>query len=426
MGVHYSDSTLVLLGADSPNGDQSLTVRALCLHAGEFTALGGTQLKVTAAKLKAIADASNQHLSSGVQVPFFAGDVDHGYSQSGKVGYIEGPYEVKTIEAEDLPHEGMGDLLGKPGLFTRIKLTKPAAIDDYKAKLLKPISIGLDTLGKTLTKFKNAIYEISAVSFGACPAAQLLSRDSFAEETVLKLAGIDLNNELRQQDAFRALYTVVDAFTTLVREVFDQNSEGELEGDLDTVLGNLITDFAQALTDRLLPEPTADPEPDPLSGTGSTTMTAEKPTEQPEVKPEDSAQLVQLTAMRTELDRFKQREQIQGLYARVHAKAQLLFAQRKLTPANLAEIEAGAGTTDEVIVKLSAGGTQDPTVVIAALERIEIQLEGLEKFGAPRAEFGSRLSAEPLPNAPHGSTPEQDAQDGAEILKFAGMIPGIF
>jgi hypothetical protein len=408
-------TTALFSNSPSTVDEKGISTRALCLYEGEFEAMSGAVLKFSTDRLKKIVAASNKHLNSGIQVPVYAGDVDHGYSQNAKVGIIEGPYEGKVITQDDLPDPNLTDLIGKFGIFTQVRLTKAQAIADYKAKLLKPISVGIDTLAQRFSKFKDAIYELSGVSFSAVHGAQLFARGIMPNhlDAIAQFAAMNFQNELVRKQAFDKLYMLQDSFCCVLREILEGEPD-ELEAPKEVLLRQLITDYAQALSDRLLSIPAeVQAMPPAISVQFSTPP-------EPETEEEDDMANEQLAAMQARIAQFEQRDRIATLSTRVNARARALFAAAKIIPAHLAKIEAGAGTVDEAIAKFSA--TQDLGETIKALEKLEVQLEGLEQFASPVTQFGSLVAGEPLPNAPFSSPADEAAQiekRAAEILLAA-------
>jgi hypothetical protein len=406
--MHFA--TALLSKTPNTSDDTAIVTRVLCLYNGTFTAMGGQSFDLTRDRLKQIFTASQKHLKSGVQVAVFAGTQDHGYSQDAKVGLIEGPYELKQITANDLPDPNLTDLIGKTGLFTTVRITKPEAIAAYKAKLLKPVSVGIDLAGKVYSKFKDAIYELSGVSFSAVPGAALFSVGNMHNQDALaQFASLNFNDELTRKRGFDQLWQLQDAFASVLREVLEEEDE-KLDQPREVLLRQLITDYAQALSDRLLSVPSilssavpiqfsADPNSDPIED---------------DMTEEDKAQFA---ALQAQVQKFEQRDQVATLYARVNTKATALFAARKITPRQLADIQAGAGTTDEAIAKFS--GTQDQSEAISALEKLHNHLEGVEQFASPIVQFGSIVGGEPLPGAPNGKPPEVIEREAEELATFA-------
>lgn len=125
---------------------------------------------------------SNSWLDSGEEIPIFDSSHDFepgGYSNKNKVGLVEGRFSSRIITREMLPKPEFEDLIGKLGLYTNVGLRRPDAIASYKQKLIKPISVGLMSLGKGVQ-----VAEISIVPWGAVRGAMLFSRDinAFADE----------------------------------------------------------------------------------------------------------------------------------------------------------------------------------------------------------------------------------------------------
>ncbi len=406
------------LFSTSTETDNGLLVRALVLYEGEFQPMQGKPIKFSPARIKKIAAESNKHLGSGIQTAIFAGGKDHAYSQDSKVGLIEGPYEAKIITAEDLPDPNLTDLIGKLGLFTKVRLTKDQAIADFKAKILRPISAGIDLMGKTYSKFADAIFEISGVSFSAVPGAALFSGGSYPQDALAQFAHANFNDRLVRQETFDELYRIQAAFTDTYREILEEEPT-ELDQPKDALLSQLITDYAQALSDRLLSVPPSLPP-----------ATLPPPQIQLSINPddeedEDMADQAQLAALQARIDHFEQRDKVATLYARVSTKAQALFAAQKITPKQLEDILAGNGTTDEAIAKFSAE-QKDPAETVAALEKLEVELTGAEKYAQPIVNFGSLVGSQPLPAGPGAASPEQIEKEAQELVAFSMGLPRIY
>ncbi|HEY9825111.1 MAG TPA: hypothetical protein V6D19_06665 [Stenomitos sp.] len=392
------------------------TIRALCAYEGSFTSMSGAERTFTPKLLGEIAAASNKHLNSGIQVPVFHSN--HDYSSKDKIGLIVGPFAAQPITADDLPDPNLTDLIGKVGVFTFIKLIKEEAIADYEAKLLKPISMGIDFKGETFTK--NAIYEISCVGFSAIPGAQLFSKGtaSMGVESVdfaalaeqafyLAQYGLNLNDRIAQEQLMPNLWRLFDAFTGLIREIYE---EDDPEMDKDALINQAVSDLTVAIASRLRTNPVVqmsapDPEDDP----------ADPEEIPPETDPEED--MSELEDLKQEFAAFK-------LATTVSAKANELFNKQYLTPAQLKEFETST-ETPALIEKFAAAGDKTASGAIAGLNKKLIELEAIEKYGTPQVSFGLRIGGEPLPQG--GQQPDAQVEEEAKgILTYALNNPTMF
>lgn len=394
-------------------------VRCLCIHEGQFVDAGQAKRKFTKQRLEKILAASNARLASGVQVPIYWSN--HEYNPKDKVGLSVGPYELKEITEADLPDPNLTDLIGKVGLFGFVEISRDDAIEAYDAKRIKPISVGIDNSGTYFPK--DAIYEISLPGFGAIEGAQLFSKGGsmpdfkkMAAEALAIAAdmpmqfGLTLGEKLVEEEVMPKLWRLFDAFQSLIREIHDSD---EADGDKEQLIQDAIRDLATGLTSRLrMPAEPTENFSAPIEG--ETVLPTIEETDDPQ-EPGENEDMAQLEELQNEIALMKKRESLISRYSMLFNKARDLLDKGYLTPAHLKEIEAQSPAADDVVMLFAKGAPEDADktdVAIAAIEEQILQLQGLEKFGKPAVQFGSRLANEPLPKA--GQTADEAAEQEAD------------
>jgi hypothetical protein len=65
-------------------------VRCLLFYEGKHTSMEGKATTYNAAKIRAIADATNKWMAGGRRVKLYAGSQDHYISQSSTIGFLTG------------------------------------------------------------------------------------------------------------------------------------------------------------------------------------------------------------------------------------------------------------------------------------------------------------------------------------------------
>lgn len=375
-------------------------VRCLCIHEGQFVDASRTKRKITKQRLQKILAASNERLTSGVQVPLYWSN--HDYDPKDKVGLSVGPYELKEITEADLPDPNLTDLIGKMGLFGFVEISRDDAIAAYDAKRIKPISIGIDPGGNDFPK--DAIYEISLPGFGAIEGAQLFSKGGsmpdFKEMAAEALAiaadmpmqfGAPLDAEQLEADTLPGLHELFSCFAEVVADA-DPDERDEV---VETAIADMVIGFSSKLR---IP-----------------TENFSAPTEDPQQPEEDDPMAPELEELQDKIALMEKRETLTARYSVLFNKARDLLDKGYLTPAHLKEIEAQSPAVDDVVALFSKGAAEDADktdVAIAVIEAQIQQLQGLEKFGKPAVQFGAHLAGEPLPKA--GQTADEEAEQEAD------------
>jgi hypothetical protein len=368
-------------------------IRALCAYEGTFTSMSGAKRKFTPALLQKLADDSNAHLSSGVQAPVFY--TNHDYNPKDKAGLIVGPYEAKTITETDLPDPNLTDLVGKFGVFTMIELIREEAIADYEAKLIKPISMSVDWNGEHFTK--GAIYEISLVGFGAIPGAQLFSKGKAMAIDFKALAqqaldlsavhekfGLTLSDQVAKEELMPKLYRLFDAFTTLIREIYEEDNPEATPESKDALIQQAIADLSVGIASRL------------RVGNGGSSFSLDpddgNPPPEDETPPADEEDMSKIEDLQAQIAELKQTTELQEAYSALHAKAGVLVDGGYLTPALYkSDFEAESFGAKDIQAKFGGQGLGE---TLATIREKSIELNAIEKFSTP-VRMGTRVH-EPL------------------------------
>jgi hypothetical protein len=407
MPVLFGSGCLFATETQTQTATATRTIRALCLYEGKVTGMSGVPRSFDKKLINQILGSSLEHLTSGVQLPVYYSN--HDYDPKSKCGLIVGPFEAQVITETDLPDPNLSDLIGKYGIFTTIQLIRPEAIADYDAKLIKPISVGIDFKGEHFPK--NAIYEISLVGFGAFPGAQLFGKpmkidfkamaaqalDLGTSNQDLGQFGLTLAEEVAEQSLMPNLYRLFDAFANVIREILDSD-----DADKDSLLQQATQDLAVGLASKLV-VPKAIPQPNPLP---PELFAIDDDLEDPTPEEEDMSQLEDLQA---KFEQFKLQTEMRERYHQVISKANELFAQQKLTPAELKTFEAPSSAPEMVLETFALGTEKTPSGAIAELNKRLIELEAVEKYGTPKVRFGTRLDNEPLPGQTDEAATEANA-----------------
>jgi hypothetical protein len=361
-----------LFKSDSSDAVSVLQVRALLFYEGTHTDSLGKRSTYSADKIRKIADATNEFLSSGRRARFFA---DHEYSQKNVLGSIVGQVEAREIDT--VPHEGMTGLIGKVGIYASIEISGEENVVAYKDGRIKEISVGIDLDGKSFG-IKNAIYELSAVGIPALAGAALFAKtlsDSLSE----------MNAEEAQYRLMEALDRVWWAFRRTISDI------GEAGGDTASAeMLQAARDFSDVLLAQFAlgnPPPEDLPPEQPLIAPPTVPLfetTMEYTAEQIKELQEKASKF---EAAERELATMRRSQAVSDRFSRLKDKATALRSAGKLTPATFKQM--GFEDSAASVAKFSAGDDRD-------LDKLEIQLDTIEQYATP-IKMGSHLSGEPLP-----------------------------
>jgi hypothetical protein len=147
---YFSD--LGLLSAEFAGGADEIEKPALIMVEGFHTDSKKRDHEFSAARIKEIAENTNEFMRSGGRIPW---QQDHAKTQQANIGDLAGEVELKRISPSDLPDPNATHLVGRLGLFGTLVGRGTQVVADIVAKKIRTISPGIDLA-------KNIIREVSA------------------------------------------------------------------------------------------------------------------------------------------------------------------------------------------------------------------------------------------------------------------------
>lgn len=418
--------------------DQGLRVPALAFVEGTHTDALGKRRTYKRSDIETYATNSNTCLASGDEIPIFDSPHDlsaEGYSNKNKIGLC-GQFSAREITAEMLPKPEFSDLIGKLGLYTELELTRQDAIEGYRRKLIKPISVGLGNFGRG-----PQVFEVSAVPWGAVRGAMLFSHpmsviadDEDAEESGTpenkQIFALTLDGAIAENEENNYMPSDVDkltsTFASVVRSI-KTTTDAELQGrDRSTLLRQAVDDLSTRLRTMLnvtaLTPVLADGETFSRS-TGDSMATETDSTDQqeqtaitPDIEARFSAMESKITASQSraeaaeaKLARMEEEKQTGDRYLRLRQKAASLNTSGKLSRAAFLAYFPEGEQMSEAIARFSATPTAEGEGAeeVVSLDEIEAALKYAEKFGTA-VTVGSLSGGDPLPSPGAASAEEDD------------------
>jgi hypothetical protein len=369
----FNSAGLFQVAAESKT---AITVQALLFYEGKHTDSIGKTRTYSAKKIEEVAAATNEYLAAGRRIKFFA---DHEYSQHNVLGSIVGEVSARTID--EAPHKGMGDIVGKLGIYATVEIAGAENVAAYSEKRLKEISVGIDFSGDSFG-YPGAIYELSAVGIPALAGAALFAKT---------LAGTMAEAESAQAQ-MRVMMALDDAWYAFRSTIADIGESGEADGSAQML--QAAQDFSELLLAQFaldLPPPEELPPEAPLVAAPAQTIpTVPLFSKTMELTPEQIQELqakAELAdALQVELATVKRAAEVSAKFSALKERAIELRNSGKLTPAKFKQF--GFEDSNESIAKFSAGDDLE-------LTKLEIQLDTIEEYAQP-VKMGSHLSDEPI------------------------------
>ncbi|MEO0537530.1 MAG: hypothetical protein AAF215_27175 [Cyanobacteria bacterium P01_A01_bin.123] len=439
--------------------EKGLTVLALAMVEGTFTDALGKEYTYDEEWLNAIAIASNTLLAQGREIPFFHSEHDfepNGYANRNKVGLVRGQFIVQRITPELLPKPEMVEIAGKLGLFTQIEILRPDAIALYQQGLLKAISIGI-TLADDDYWIKNAVFEISAVAWGAVPQAMLFGRyptTPYAKGTLpaeqanepmgtpKSLNALTLEGAIAAQSALMEDMSGVDnllwAFMETLRSIKSAPA-GELLGrDRGELTRSAIADLTTRLQEALgvarssppsvpvfsreVPEMPTDPSAtptteifDPADAGGDAIAALTERIAALEAKEQQQAATIEqqtttINALKTQNEQQTREAAIASQWSTLKDQAIRLNRAGQLPKAALSKFFPEGENQQQAVAKF-ARSPQEGEAPQIALETIKAQLDFVEQFGQ-KVQFGAIATGnDPISNNPNGEALPPNHED---------------
>jgi hypothetical protein len=391
--AHFQTAGLLTL--DAPASD-TLQVRCLLFYEGKHTSMEGAATTYNAAKIRAIAGATNKWMAGGRRVKLYAGSQDHYISQSSTIGFLTGDVTAEEISADNLPLPGLTDLVGKVGIFGMVQISGAANVDQYRDGRLKELSVGITP--------NNEIVEVSAVSIPSLAGAALFSTGSppSPEQAIghfkaMLAYALTLSDQLQEDAIERAQMQLWDLFHAFMDTLFDiretaSENPDQLNGETPEALRTkAVEEYITQLRNRLqvsAPAPTPEPLTTiPLFGKN---MNLEQMAAQIKTLEEGkTATEQQLAAQNRQLALFSRRESLGDRFTAARTKGTALVAAGKMTPADFDDKFATQAAP--TIAQFSAAQVEEAETTLNSFEQnltgLEYYLGQLDKF-APTVKFG--------------------------------------
>lgn len=423
---------------DAVTIDQGLLVPALLFTEGDFVDGNGEEGSFNASDLDRIVAATIAYHGAGGDVPIFESNHDliTPYQNSDKIGRlaVDAGLTVETITAENLPDPRLTELIGRKGIFGFGYLVRADAVERYQQKLIKPLSIAFDPSGEWSDGYKWAIFEVSAVPWGAVKGAMF-----FCKEQPVKMA-LTLDGKLAEaqnieyDDEFHRLMML---FGDVVDSI-NATSETELMGrSRERLLAQAIDDLGTRLRDHfgITPQPLPPVPPPQMSKalpkeTDMATENTTPETQEPAVNVADlTARIEALEAKNQQLqeqaEKSKQEtEELKELgvlsdrIAAMKAQGQKLVSQGKMTPAKFSQLFPQEGLRDSAMrfAKPMEGNKFSGE---SGLIRLEATLEAAAESD-PVVQFGAIAVHPEIGNSPYadsGELTESQLQQAQAVAK---------
>ena len=429
--------SLAWLKTQATEVEGGILVPALLFTEGEFIDGNGKEGKYTKKNLDQIVKGTLAYHQSGQDIPIFESNHDfgtEGYTNSNKIGLlsIDAGLTVERITEDNLPDPRLTELIGKWGIFGHGLITRTDAIERYHQLLIRPLSIAFDPSGEFTEGNKYAIFEVSAVPWGAVPGARFFGKfpaSDFAEDkpngdSKPRLFALTLDGAIAEMDRGyegfdEPLMEVLWAFESVIRNVRNTTAE-ELQGrDRMQLMRAAIDDLSERLRDVLGVGRDAPP---PVSLNSRGVQMADEPntpvvTPEPESPPvEDSPDTTDLLARIEALEAANQAseeratkaeaetaelKELQVLGDRVQAlkdRASAALKSGRMTPAKFKQLFPEAETLRNTALRFFKPVEGDKFSGEAGLIRLETAIEAAEELEPMK--FGSVLQ-DGLGDNPH-------------------------
>ena len=452
---------LLYLKTEAEQVDGGVLVPALLFTDGDFTDAIGVKGSYTRRDLNRIVSATKKYFSTGGDIPIFESnhDLNGAYSNDKKIGKlaVDEGLTVEEITEANLPDPRFTDLIGRYGIFGYGLITRTDAVERYSQHLIKPLSIAFDPSGGMTEGNKWAVFEVSAVPWGAVRGAMFFAKmlthiqapDGYkATQTAngIVIERNELTGPVRhaltldgamaerratwEGDAMgERMYEALMVFSDVVRAIRHTTDE-ELQGrSRDALTRQAIADLSAKLTELLgvaaaeLPVVALSKftkETPTVMATDDTTPAAEStPTEpkaetvdlgglmkrieeleaankQQQQRAEEAEQVVQHLKAEAESLRFQRK--VSDRVTRLHGWAQNLVRLGKLPPAAIKEWFPESEAIPEAVVRFSKA-IESEEVEGDPLDEIEAALKYADKFAEP-VKFGSAMSREKIGDNP--------------------------
>lgn len=231
---HFYDAAFDFGRAEFEDGEEEgsvITKQALVMIEGTHIDSAKRKHQFPAERIQRIVANTNALLASGGRIPW---QRDHQKTQSANIGDLDGPLEIRVITRKDLPHKGLGHLIGKVGAFATRLIAKGAdVVKEVLAGRIKTLSPGIDVED-------DIIREISATPTPAIVGLSTFRRGEDREarrrSEFTALTFDDMEAEIQDMDAVRGDFDALsNTFWELISSI-NEATEDELQGEDPTAL----------------------------------------------------------------------------------------------------------------------------------------------------------------------------------------------
>lgn len=424
-------------------------VPALLFTEGDFVDGAGSKGSYSRADLNRIVRATKKYYTNGGSIPVFESnhDFDGGYQNGNKIGAlaVDEGLTVEEITEANLPDPRFTDLVGRFGIFGYGLITRTDAVERYQQMLIKPLSIAFDPSGGFTEGNKWAIFEVSAVPWGAVRGAMFFGRYPALPKMALTLDGAMAEYEAGWDDPMdEKIARLMMTFNDVLRSIRHTTEEELIGRDRTELMRSAVADLSNKLTEMLGVQRAAPPpvvaskftqgDPTPMADelTPTTPAAVEPTQETPTVdfaaladriaaleakNAELETAVTQQTTRADEAELVTQRlsfeRQVSDRVTKLRNWAQKLVRLGKLTPAAYQEWFPETEEHSDAIARFSRPAADESDAGEAQLAEIEAALKYTDKHVAP-VKFGSAIGGQPVGDNPYRET-ELDDTDKAQI-----------
>ena len=411
-------------------------VPALLFTEGEFVDGVGKQGKYSKADLSRIVRATKKYYDNGGSIPVFESnhDFDGGYQNGNKIGAlaVDEGLTVEEITEDNLPDPRFTDLIGRHGIFGYGLITRTDAVERYQQMLIKPLSIAFDPSGQWTEGNKWAIFEVSAVPWGAVRGAMFFGR--YPIRMALTLDGAIAERSAPASMPDDRLMELLFTFERVVESIRNTTEEELLGRDRTELMRSAVADLSSKLTEMLGVQRAAPPpvvaskftgEPSMADELNTTPEAAAQPPAADSMDMKDLAdRLAALEAKNSQLEsaltqqanraeeaeqvaqRLSFERQVSDKVTKLRNWAQKLVRLGKLTPAAFSAWFPDTEEHSDAIARFSRPAANDAEAGTAELAEIEAALKYADKYAEAR-KFGSAIGGQEIGDNPYRETPDE-------------------
>lgn len=196
--------------------------------------------------------------------------------------------------------------------------------------------------------------------------------------------GLTLSDQVAKEELMPKLYRLFDAFTTLIREIYEEDNPETAPESKDALIQRAIADLSVGIASRL------------RVGNGGSSFSLDpddgNPPPEDETPPDDEEDMSKIEDLQAQIAELKQTTELQEAYSALHAKAGVLVDGGYLTPALYkSDFEAESFGAKDIQAKFGGQGLGE---TLATIREKSIELHAIEKFSTP-VRMGTRVH-EPL------------------------------